>query len=305
MGRGGMKTLLFSIGMDIGGTNIIVAVIDEQGNVKYVNERRTNYYDIDYFRNIEEMISETLKRTEYAIHGIGIGVPGTIDHRNGIVLRCPSLKWKNVYLKDYIENRFQIQTTVDNDVNTWTIAEKKIGAAKDTGNFVMITIGTGIGVGLFLNNCLYHGSSFEAGEIGNFPIGLEAYGEKPEGLDFGFFERKASASAASNHYFHLTKEVKECKEVFRLAREGHHEAAFVTEKIYQYLGLGISNIICLLNPEKIILGGGMTKEGQHFIDRLKEKVDALIQIKTTFELAQTGSYGGAIGSALLTFSKNI
>lgn len=300
-----METLLFSIGMDIGGTNVIVAVVDEQGNVKYAKERKTNHYDTDYFRNIEEMISETLTRTEHSIHGIGIGVPGTIDHRNGIVLRCPALKWKNVHLKDYIENRFQIETTVDNDVNTWTIAEKKIGAAKDADNFVMITIGTGIGAGLFLKNGLYHGSSFEAGEIGHFPIGLEAYGESSEGLDFGFFEKRASAKAASYHYFRLTKEVKECEEVFRLAKEGDHEAVFVTEKIYQYLGLGISNIICLLNPEKIILGGGMTKEGQHFIDKLKEKVDALIQIKTTFDLAQTGSYGGAIGSALLTFNKNI
>lgn len=292
-----------SIGIDMGGTNTRLALIDEAGNLKYSNIRKTNYYGNNYLRNIKEMIYEVFKSTDKLVHGIGIGVPGTVDINSGIVIKSPALQWKMLNLKEYVEDAFDIDTSIENDVNAWTTAEKKIGAGRDCENFVMLTIGTGIGSGLFINNRLYRGVDFEAGEIGYLPIGLESYEEKSSSNDFGYFESKASAMATSYSYFNRTNENKGCREIFKLASEGDKEADFVIEEVYKYLGIGISNIICLLNPEKIILGGGMTKEGEGFLNRIKELVEGLIPIKTTLVFSETGSFGGAIGSGLMIFEQ--
>ncbi|MEW9122985.1 MAG: ROK family protein [Thermotaleaceae bacterium] len=293
----------YSIGIDIGGTNIAVVLIDESGTVKYTNERKTNYYGNDYLKNIVDLIAIAIQSVSCTVDGVGIGVPGTVDTLEGVVLRSPALKWENIPLKTYIENQFNLSAVIENDVNAWTMAEKVVGAGRESENFVMITIGTGIGAGLYLNNRIYHGFGFEAGEIGYFPIGLEAYNYQTLQEDFGFFEKKASARAVSQSYYEKTMKKKDCKYIFELARKKDEMAVLVTEEIYQYLGIGVSNIICILNPEKIILGGGMAQEGEIFLHKLKEKVERLIPMKTIFSLAETGSCGGAIGSGLLVFNQ--
>jgi len=292
-----------SIGVDIGGTNIKIVITDEDGNIQYSNERKTKRYGLDYLRNINEMISNALDESDISIAGIGIGVPGTVDVYSGNVIISTALGWKDFNLKSYIENQFRLPVEIENDVNVWTIAEKLIGAGKSVENFVMVTIGTGIGAGLYINDRLYRGVDFQAGEIGYFPIGLEAYEEVASFQDFGFFEKKASTNGTSSHYMNKTNNMVDCKEIFQLSREGENEAYNVTEEVYKYLGIGISTIICLLNPEKIIFGGGMSREGEIFISSIKEKVEELTPIKTTLQLSETGPFGGAIGSGLLIFKK--
>ncbi len=292
-----------SIGVDIGGTNIRIVITDENGHIRYSKKKKTKHYVSDYLRNMNEMIAEALGETDKPIAGIGIGVPGTVDVYSGTVIISTALGWKDFNVKNYIEDRFKLPVEVENDSNVWTIAEKLIGAGRNIENFVMITIGTGIGAGLYINDKLYRGANFQAGEIGYFPIGLEAYGEKASFKDFGFFEKKASAHGVSSYYMKRTNNMIDCKEIFQLSREGEHEAYIITEEVYKYLGVGISTIICLLNPEKIIFGGGMSKEGELFISKVKEKVEELTPMKTTFQLSETGHFGGAIGSGLLIFKE--
>lgn len=292
--------MLKSIGLDIGGTNISAVVSDEFGNIEYSYTRKSDFYGDRYLKNIEEIISMLLDKSK-AIAGIGIGVPGTVEYETGKVVVCPAFNWKNVHLKEYIENKFNIRTEIDNDVNAWTLAEKHLGAAKAYNDFAMITIGTGIGCGLFIGGRIYRGHSYEAGEIGYLPLGIDAYNETIKKHEFGYFESKASALAVSNAYNKLTGTYMDCRELFQMASQGNEDAKKVVDDVYNYLGLGISSIICTLNPQAVIIGGGMAKEGQSFLDEVNMKVNQLIPLKTKLCLTQTGDYGGAVGSALSIF----
>lgn len=293
-----------SIGLDIGGTNISSVICDENGDILYSSTRKSDFYGKDYLKNIDEIIDNLIKESNGDIFGIGIGVPGTVEHNTGKVVVCPALNWKDMYLKDHIEKSFGISTYVDNDVNVWTLAEKHLGAAREHDDFAMITIGTGIGCGLCINGKIFRGYSFEAGEIGYLPLGLEAYEKTSSESEFGFFECRASALAASRIYKNITDRNADCKEIFIQAKQGDNIARKVVEDVYKYLGLGISSIFCILNPEAVVIGGGMAEEGQEFLDIVERNVKHLIPLKVNLKLTQTGVLGGAVGSALGVFFSN-
>ncbi len=290
-----------SIGLDIGGTNISSVICDKHGKIVKKLTRRTDYYGERYLDNIDEIIENLIKANDGELCGIGVGVPGTVDYDTGKVLVCPALNWKDLNLREHLESKFAVSAYVDNDVNVWTIAEKQSGAARAFDNFAMITIGTGIGCGLCLNGRIYRGYSFEAGEIGYLPLGIEAYGESISESEFGFFESRASALAAGRIFQEITNKTADCKEVFSLARQGDLIAQKVVENIYKYLGLGISSLFCILNPQAVVIGGGMAKEGKVFLNEVARNVKRLIPLKTNLQLTQTGDFGGAAGSAMSIF----
>lgn len=290
-----------SIGLDIGGTNISAVISNNQGEIFYSCTRKSDYYGNQYIKNIEELIGELLERGQEDICGIGIGVPGTVDYNKGMVIACPAFNWNDLLLKDHFEKVFGIRTTVDNDVNAWTLAEKKVGAARHYDNFAMVTIGTGIGCGLYLGGNIYRGHSYEAGEIGYLPLGIEAYNKTHLQNDFGFFESKASALATSKAYQSITERAIDCKDIFDLAKNGDTEAAKVVDEVYQYLGLGISSVICVINPQIVVIGGGMAQEGEGFLNIINKKVKQLTPLNAELSLTKTGEYGGAIGCALSVF----
>lgn len=290
-----------SIGLDIGGTNISAVICDDRGNIIYSCTRRSDYYGDQYLKNIEEIIENVIKESKTDICGIGIGVPGTVDYNTGNVIVCPAFNWKNIQLKDRIEGKFGIKTFIDNDVNIWTLAEKYLGAAREYDDFVMITIGTGIGCGLYLDGKLYRGHSFEAGEIGYLPLAIEAYNGTFSENNFGFFENKASASAASRIYKEKTNINIDCKEMFLRAKQGDETAKKVVEDVYKYLGLGLSSVFCILNPQIVVIGGGMAEEGIEFLNELTKNIKQLIPLNVKLSLTQTKKFGGAVGSALSVF----
>lgn len=290
-----------SIGLDIGGTNISAVICDDCGNIIYSCTRKSDYYGDHYLKNISEIIENLIKKSKTDICGIGIGIPGTVDYNTGKVVVCPAFEWKDVFLKDYIEESFGIRTVVDNDVNAWTLTEKHLGAAKEFNDFAMITIGTGIGCGLYLDGKIYRGHSFQAGEIGYLPLSIEAYQKTFSENGFGFFENKASASAVSRRYRDITNRAVDCKDTFMMAKKGDPIAQKVVDDVYKYLGLGLSSIFCILNPQIVVIGGGMAEEGQELLDEITKNVKHLIPLRTKIALTQTGYYGGAVGSALNVF----
>lgn len=291
-----------SIGLDVGGTNISAVLIDEELNVLESLCRRSDYYQTDYLRNIVEIIASLIGEDAREISGIGIGVPGIVESKRGMVRFSPALKWEEFALGEIVANLFDVATHIENDVNAWTLAEKRLGAAKSSDHFIMLTIGTGIGCGLWLDGKIYRGYQCEAGEIGYLPLGLAAYDKSYTYDDFGFFESRASTAAVSQSYHEHFKTHCDCKTVFKLAEEGNSTAAQLIEETYRYLGLGIGSLVCLLNPELIVIGGGMAQEGEGFLRQLQEKVKGLVPIRTKLCLTQVGDLGGAIGSATLGFS---
>lgn len=286
------------IGMDIGGTNIVTVLCNEQEETIYQLNRKTDHYENDYIRNIIEAIEILINYSSEKIKSIGIGIPGMVDSLSGKVIASAALGWENLNLKKIIEDKFNIPTAVGNDVNHWTIAEKYLGKAKGCKDFAVITIGTGIGCGLYLNNQLYKGSNNEAGEIGYLPLGLEAFNKKYTYKDFGFLESKASAYAVSRKYYELTGKDLTCDEVFKLSIKDDQPAIEIKEQTYKYISLGIASIINILNPEKIIIGGGMANEGQKFLEEISSYVSSLTPLKCEICLSELGETGGALGSAV-------
>lgn len=292
-----------SIGLDIGGTNIKGVVIDNRGEILRTYVRKSNYYVNDYTKNIVEIIDELLNSCNGQVEGIGIGVPGIVDYKKGNIISCPALSLVNFNLKKYIEEIFKLKVKVENDVNAWTIGEKYFGCGKTCTDFIMITIGTGIGCGIYINDNIYRGASFEAGEIGYMPIGLDAYKYQCSNHDFGYFESNASANSVGKKYKEKSGEELECKEIFIRAEEGDEAAIDVVEEVYKYLGIGISAIRCIINPQKIVIGGGMANQGEKLKNEVKENIKKLIPLNTVIELSKTGEFGGAIGSAQMNFIK--
>jgi glucokinase len=286
------------IGIDIGGTNICAVLCKESGKVINSFRRKTAHYENDYLRNVLEIIQILIDSSNIPVSTIGIGVPGTINIDTGIIVACPALQWNNLDLRKIVEDKFKIYSYIGNDVNNWTIAEKYIGKGKGDKNFVVITIGTGIGCGIYINNQLYTGSTYEAGEIGYMPIGLDAFNNKYTYKDFGFFESKASAMSVSNNYYAKTGDKLSCDEVFNLSYNDVKNAVEIREEAYKYISIAIASIITLLNPSKIIIGGGMANAGELFLKEIIGNVSKLIPIKSEICISELGDMGGAQGSAL-------
>jgi len=292
-----------AIGLDVGGTKISGVLINESGDVLLSCNRASDYFGSDYIKNIASIIEYLIKNCSTDIEGIGVGIPGIVDSYNGIVKHCPAFNWNDIPLKSQIENKFEIKTYIENDVNSWTLSEKYLGVAKNCNNFVMITIGTGIGCGLWINGQIYRGSTYESGEIGYMPLNTTAYNKQYHYNDFGFFESKASAFSIYKAYNKDSNQGIDCKAIFQNARENDQTAKNTVEEAYDYLGLGVSCISCLLNPEIIVIGGGISKEGEELLVNIKKRIKRLIPIETNLSITGVGINGGAIGSGLTCFLK--
>lgn len=286
------------IGLDVGGTKISGVAINQDGTVMTSFSRASDFCGTDYLENVAEVIRHLRAETPGKIDGIGIGVPGTVDYQSGVVRTCPAFKWKDIPLQKMLERIFRVPVCVENDVNAWITAEKYMGAARECESFVMITMGTGLGCGLWLDGKLYHGSSCESGEIGYMPLGIKAYERPFHENDFGYFERIASANAVCETYFKRTAQKLDSRQIFERARNGDSVAGQVVREAFDYLGIGIGCIACLLNPEMVVLGGGMANEGEKLAYELQKRINRLVPIHTGVVLTQVGKYGGAMGAAL-------
>ncbi|MCX5656665.1 MAG: ROK family protein, partial [Candidatus Omnitrophica bacterium] len=166
----------YYIGVDIGATNIKIGLLD--ANFKILRKKKL-YTPI--FSNKEELIEALvknitlLKKTpKCKIKGVGIGLPGLINHEKGLVYRLVNISgWNNVYLKKILESRIGLPVFIDNDVNVMTLAEVRCGRARGAKNVVCITLGTGVGGGIVIEGKLYRGATFSAGEIGHIPLNEE------------------------------------------------------------------------------------------------------------------------------------
>ena len=164
------------IGIDVGGTNVKIALVDDKGNILYSNSVPTRA-EMGYeytVTNIKQAIYELMKETKLStkdIEGIGFGFPGQVDYKSGIVRLAPNIPgWVEVPIAKLIEDEFHIPTRVDNDVRCAALGELNYGAGKGCENLICITVGTGIGSGLIVNGRLVRGASNAAGEIGHIKL---------------------------------------------------------------------------------------------------------------------------------------
>ena len=309
----------YYVGIDLGGTNTKIGVVDKEGNKIFTTTMKTESIDghkesLDRIANIlkENLKEYDIKLTD--VGGVGIGVPGPVV-KGRIVKFFANFPWpENLDLAAEFEERLGLKVKVDNDVNVITLGEMWKGAGKGHKNVLGIAVGTGIGGGIIIDGNLVSGKNGTAGEIGHSKVvkdgKLCGCGQK------GCWEAYASATGLireaqgrlivnkKNKLYEDTKgrEV-EAKDIFDAAKDGDEFSMDIVDYEVDYLALGISNLLNILDPEIIVMGGGVSLAGDFLLDRLRERLKkyALPSALEGLEIveAELGNDAGILGAAHL------
>ena len=219
------------------------------------------------------------------ILGVGVGAPGPLDTRRGVVLLTPNLGWVDMPLRQIIHDRLGLPATLDNDANCAVLGEWWVGAARGSRHAIGITIGTGIGGGLILDSRLYHGASDVAGEIGHTTIDTE--GRRCKCGNYGCLEAYASgpnialraiealeAGAESRLPAYVAGDLRQltAQTVYQAAQDGDELALEVVNDTAKFLGVGIGNLLNVFNPEVVVVCGGVTLAGDHLFVPMRREV---------------------------------
>ena len=283
------------VGVDIGGTNIVVGVIPVQGGeplaVRTLPTEAPNGSDF-VVRRVATMVKDAIDETiatqggsRSDVLGVGIGSPGPLNRERGLVLKTPNLGWTNLPLRDLVSEAVGLPATLDNDANCATYGEWWLGAGQGVDHLVGITLGTGIGGGIVLDGEIVHGASDAAGEIGHMTIEftgrkckcgnygcLEAYCSGPniaararEGLEAGY--ESVLTELVGGQLDRITAAT-----VYEACVLNDPYANEVMAETAKILWAGLANIINILNPQAIVIAGGVTRAGEHLFAPLRSEV---------------------------------
>lgn len=282
------------VGVDIGGTKVSVGVVAFEGGLPIAlrteptEPQRGAKYVVDrVVRLIQDAMQQVMQEKgcgQEAFAGVGIGSPGPLDRRTGTVISTPNLGWRNFPLRDLIQNAVGLPATLDNDANAATYGEWWQGAGRNSRTLVGVTLGTGIGGGVVMNGELYHGASDAAAEIGHMTI--DSTGRKCKCGNYGCLEAYASGpaiaaraiegleSGAGSLLLELAGDVNDitAETVFEAVVAGDPYATGVINETARFLGVGLANLINILNPDVMVITGGVTRAGDHLFDPLRAEV---------------------------------
>jgi glucokinase len=297
----------YIIGIDLGGTNLKVALLD----LKYKIKDREILGTRSFFEK-EELISgiiysinriikyNALDKTD--ILGVGLGMPGPVDAKNGLVHFLPNIPgWREVRLRDILKKRTGLKIFIDNDAKVMALAEHRLGAAKGFNNVLCMTLGTGIGGGIIISGKLYRGSDNAAGEVGHLPINerglpcncgslgcLEAYIGNSRIIKLARREFKRNISL---------------EELSFLSDKGNRQAIKIWRSVGKHLGFGLAGVVNILNLDAVVIGGGVANAGKVLFDStkdtLKEQAMSVQGRRVKIMKAKLGSNAGLIGAAIM------
>ena len=311
----------YSVGIDLGGTKILIALVDKQTgeilhHVKKKTKKQKGPENImkKMIEGIEELLEESRISVE-EISSIGVGAAGQIDRKNGIVIGAPNLDCFNLNIKNILEKHFNLPVYLGNDVEIAAIGEMKFGSGKGCKDFVCIFVGTGVGSCIVKNGAIIYGATGTAGEIGHIIVDLN--GRQCACGAHGCLEAYASRSAIETRIEGaLKKGRKSCIQDYlepgksitssmiqkSIEREDELVLQCVTEAS-EYLSGGIASIINFINPELVILGGGLIEAVDYFyqktIKKARSKSLPVPAEKIKFTKAMLGDYSGVTGAAFL------
>jgi glucokinase len=282
----------FVLGIDIGGTNLVVGSVAENGSALRALASEPTHAEAGQRDVLDRLITLAQRAIEQTrrevpgaeIVGVGVGAPGPLDTKSGIVLLTPNLGWVNLPLRQIIQERLGLPAVLDNDANCAVLGEWWMGAARGTRNAIGITIGTGIGGGIIVDGKLFHGASDCAGEIGHITIDtegrrckcgnygcLEAYASGPNIALRAVEEIKAGAVSRLSSYVGDLSQIT-AQTVYQAAHDGDDLALEVVNDTAKFLGTGIANLLNIFNPEVVVVCGGVTLAGDHLFVPLRREV---------------------------------
>lgn len=290
----------YIVGIDIGGTNIRAALLDEERNIldkiKIKNEvSKGPEYNLDKIINYIN-----INWKSKGIKGIGVGSPGPLNIKTGTILKAPNLiGWDNFNVKKYIESKAELKTKVNNDANVAGLAEAMIGCAKGAESVFYITVSTGVGGALIINNKIINGANSFAGEICNLIINEDKYSHS--GLVQGGLEGQCSGPNIARKASEVLGRNIKTPEVFELYKNNNEEIKVLVDELCENLSKGISNIISVVDPEVIVLGGSVILYNQSLIEIIIEKVKEKVinKDKVDIRVAKIGDDAGLKGAGFL------
>jgi len=312
------------VGVDLGGTTIKLAFISMQGDIIEKWEIPTNKKDNTIVVDIAQTISQKAEEIGISfsqLGGIGMGAPGPVELETGLVYSAVNLGWENYPLKEELEKVTGLRAIIDNDANIAALGEMWKGAGNEARDLICVTLGTGVGGGIIANGEIIHGTLGAGGEIGHI-TSIPEGGAPCNCGKTGCLETIASATGIVRiavEYIQqsevdtpLTEKYKEfgvisAKDVFDFAREGDEIGQKVIDTMAFHLGLAIANLANGTNPEKIVIGGGVSKGADVFLHKVKE-----FFVKFAFptvakgaeiKVATLGNDAGVIGGAWLVKTK--
>lgn len=270
--------------MDIGGTKTTGALFSEAGEVvddyTYVAESQTFKGEEAVYQNTKKVLRRVLEHFDVSpddVLGIGVGSPGPLDTKNGIIVHAPLMRWHNFPIVERLRADFGKPVLLDNDGNLGALAEQRSGLAKGYKNVMYMTVSTGCGCGIVINSQIYHGKNDGAGEVGHMSI--DPVGKPCQCGSDGCFELYASGTAINNRVKadrlsgqkSVVYDLAEAdpdringKIIYDAAELGDEYARQVYREEGYYLGVGMANLFNLFDPEVFVLGGGVTKARKYF-----------------------------------------
>jgi glucokinase len=309
------------IGFDLGGTNMGAALVSPTGEILYESDGPTHSHEspeniIGRMKGLIRNCLNEAKNLNLEVASIGIGCPGILDSNTGIIKFSPNLShWNNVEIGRIMTEEFAVPVKIDNDVRVATLGEFNFGAGKGYQNIICITVGTGIGGGIILNGQLMRGPSQSMGEIGHMT--LKKDGPLCGCGNHGCFESVASATAIIRKARNSIEDGKSplmrkftdegehisAYLVTKAAQQGDAEAVRIIRETAQWIGLGLANVINLLNPELVIIGGGVSLAGDILFKTIREEIaKRALKIPGSFVKvvpAMLGDSAGMIGASTL------
>lgn len=318
------KSVKYAIGVDLGGTNIKIGIVSDKGKlVKNISVKtEADGGPKKVISNILKGIDLILVKNKFRIQGIGIGCPGVVSIKKGIVENAPNLPgWKNVKLGPIIKNKFGYKVHLENDANAAAIGELIFGAGKKIESFVMVTLGTGVGGGIVFNKKIFRGEFGAAGEIGH--ISIDMNGQKCNCGSFGCIEAYAGNSYLKDQIRSELKNYPDSKvwqlidndllkvspRIIQVAAEKKDAyARFVIERMGKQLGSALASLSNLLDISTFIIGGGVAGFGKPLFDSTRlaitERVLLPLRPRVLVIPAKLHNEAGIKGASSLVFYNN-
>jgi glucokinase len=309
---------MMKIGIDLGGTTMSVGAVGDNNEIITKQEIETICSDgadkiIERMSQLVQKVMNQVNTTQ--ISHIGIGCPGMLDRAAGRVLYSNNLGWENIEIGKKMQNVFGIPVYIENDANCAALGEYIVGSGKDVNTMIMITLGTGIGGGIIINNKLYRGKSGNSNILGHMLMVSE--GELCTCGRRGCWEAYASGSALIRM---ANKKAEECKEsalsifkdldrslngknIFLAIHSGDKAACQIFEQYISYVAEGITDIVNIFEPQMIVIGGGISMQGEFILDPIRKLVEKNIycgaDVMPVITTSSLGNDAGIIGASCL------
>lgn len=294
------------VGLDIGGTSIKMGIINHKGEVLYAETRssKINHYQVPLIEVVKEAVKALkiyLRKNKVEVKGAGVSAAGQIDGENGVVIgTCGNIpEWEGVSLRNTIAEILETEVVVANDGNCMALGEYWVGSGKGYQNIIAYTIGTGIGGGIIIDGRIFSGSNGIAGEIGHMI--LKQNGRLCTCGNGGCFEQYASMSALIRTVKKTTgREFQDGKEIFAAAKRGDPEIKKCLDQFLAYNAAGIASLVHIFNPQVVIVGGGVSEQGEYITRPLAKKVKEMVMPafaeRLVLTTAKLGNKAGMIGA---------